>query len=142
MDDFIVNCAALNKKIGKLEYKAKYGKPHPHLPLKPLKNKNKLENFKILLPKHQKNHFFAIFGLFGLKKRQKYSKTSIYKKICLSDVQKLSNVKTNCLKKSFMGYRVCKNWLLGTEGAKIAIEPQKRVSRGSKIRKSTIFQQL
>ena len=30
----IVNCAALNKKIGKLEYKAKYGKPHPHLPLR------------------------------------------------------------------------------------------------------------
>ena len=23
----IVNCAALNKKIGKLEYKGKYGKP-------------------------------------------------------------------------------------------------------------------
>ena len=30
----IVNCAVLNKKIGKLEYKAKYGKPHPHLPLR------------------------------------------------------------------------------------------------------------
>ena len=29
----------------------------------------------------------------------KISKTSIFQKICLSDVQKRSNVKTNCLKK-------------------------------------------
>ena len=34
--------------------------------------------------------------------------------------------------KSFMGYTICKNQLLGTEGAKIAIGPQKRVPRGPK----------
>ena len=32
--------------------------------------------------------------------------------------------------------------LLGANGAKISVEQQKRLSRGSKIRKSTIFQQL
>ena len=45
----------------------------------------------------------------------------------------------NCFRKSFMGYRVCKNWLLGTKGVKIAIGPQKRVPRGPKIRKSALI---
>ena len=31
----------------------------------------------------------------------------------------------NCFRKRFMGLRFCKNWLLGTESAKIAVEQQK-----------------
>ena len=34
----------------------------------------------------------------------------------------------NCFRKGFMGSRVCKNWLLGTEGAKIAVS--KKGSKG------------
>ena len=36
----------------------------------------------------------------------------------------------NCFKKGFMGYRVCKKWLLVTEGAKIAVEMQKGFQTG------------
>ena len=38
----------------------------------------------------------------------------------------------NCFRKSFMGHRFCKNWLLGTEGAKILVEQQKGPKGGPK----------
>ena len=44
-----------------------------------------------------------------------------------------------CFRKGFMGNRVCKNWLLGTEGAKIAIEPQKGSLGGPKSENPLYF---
>ena len=38
----------------------------------------------------------------------------------------------NCFRKGFMGHRFCKNWLLGIEGAKIAVEQQKGALGGPK----------
>ena len=48
----------------------------------------------------------------------------------------------NYLRKIFRDYGVRGNWLLGAKGAKITIEQQKKVPKGSKIRKSAISQQI
>ena len=63
---------------------------------------------------------------------------SLMSKTC----QMLSTSQYNHFRKTFRGYGVCKKWLLSIKGAKIAVEQHKGSLRGSKIRKSAIFQKI
>ena len=64
-------------------------------------------------------------GPLGGPKSENLLYLSNYDSIRPKNWQMLRTNWYNCFRKDFMGYRVCKNQLLGTKGAKIAVEQQK-----------------